>query len=117
MKAMLGVGAALMLLLGLSWLCFPQGALRSWGLQPDSAVVFVARRYGALCLGFAVTLWLGRASERSAILAGFSVANLAMAVVSTAGILSRTVEPAAWSAAALEALLAAAAGYFWLRGR
>src|SRR4029450_6071907 len=85
-KILFGAAAVIMFLLGVAWLVFPQGALQSWGLRPDDGLAFVARRYGALCLGDSLILWLARTTERSSartgILLGNAVANGSMALLS-----------------------------------
>ena len=121
MKVLFGLAAGVMLLIGVSWLLVPQGALASWGLQADAGLVFIARRVGALCLGYAVILWLARRAERSpargAILLGNAVVNGAMALLSLAGVLRGVVSPAAWSAVVAESALAVAFACYWITAR
>ena len=121
MKILFGVASAAMLLLGVSWLAFPQGALSSWGLRPDEGLVFIARRYGAMCLGYAVILWLSRGVERSpartGLLLGNAIANGAMALLTVTAVTSGAVTAAAWSAAVVEGLLAVAFLYYCVSAR
>jgi hypothetical protein len=121
MKILCTVASVVMLLLGLSWLLFPQSTLASWGLGSEAGMVFIARRYGAMGLGYAVILWLARNAERSparsAILLGNAVANTAIALVSLTGVMTQTVGPAAWSAVVVEGLLALAFAFYWIIAR
>ena len=115
MRTLFTVVALLMVMLGTSWLFFPEAVLQSWSVQPDPSVVYVGRRYGVLLFGYAVILWQSRASHsssaRSAILAGGLVATGLMAIMSLIGVLSGVVGPAAWSAVVVEAVLALAFAY------
>jgi heme A synthase len=118
MRTLFAIVTVLMLLLGVGWLFFPHAMLASWNVQPDDAVAYIGRRYGGLLFGYAVILWLSRASEpstaRSAILAGGAVATGLMTVISLVGVLSRVVGPAAWSAVVIEAILAIAFAYYYV---
>jgi hypothetical protein len=52
----------------------PQAMLGRWGVQTGSVGLFMSRRYGAMLLGYAAVLGLGRSAgpsaARTAILAG-----------------------------------------------
>ena len=119
MKALFSAAAVLTLLLGLAWLLIPAVMLESWGVGGDAVTLYVARRYGALFFGYCTILWFAREAPaspaRTAILAGGLVVSTLMAVVSAVGVLTGTVGPLVWSAAAVEVLLAAGFGYQLLR--
>jgi hypothetical protein len=121
MKALFVVAASLTLLLGLAWTFLPGPMLSSWGVHGDDVAVYMARRYGALFFGYAIILWLARASEpsaaRTAILAGGMVVTSAMAVVSLTGVLTGVVGPAVWSVVVVETLLAGGFAYFYASAR
>lgn len=121
MKTLFVVAAALTLLLGVAWTVLPGPMLSSWGVQADDVAAYMGRRYGGLFFGYAVILWLARASERSAartaILAGGAIVTTVMAVLSLVGVLTGVVGPALWSAVVIEILLAAGFTYFCITAR
>jgi hypothetical protein len=110
-----------MVLLGIAWIAFPEASLRSWGVRVDPGAVYLGRRYGTLFLGYAMILWLARGLDSTAarrvILLGNAVVNAAMTLASVAGAVSAVVTPAAWGAACVEGLLAAAFAYFYVKAR
>jgi hypothetical protein len=122
MRTVFSVAAVVTGLLGVLWLFFPQFMLTGWGAsQTDAITVYMSRRYGGLFFGYAVIMWLGRASAssaaRAAILAGGAVVTIVLTLVSVIGVLSGVVGPAAWGAAVVEALLAAGFVYYYLTAR
>ncbi len=121
MRALFVATAALLALLGVSWLLAPETMLSLWGAQGDQITIYMARRYAVLFFGYAVILWLSRTAPatpaRDAILAGATVVAAAMALVSLFGVLTGTVGPAAWIAVVIEVALAASFGYFYLAPR
>jgi len=121
MKALFVASTCLTLLLGVGWLCFPQGMLSSWGVAGDPVTVYMARRYGGLFFGYATILWLSRAAPpspaRTAILAGGVLCSVVMTAVSLWGALSGVVGPLIWFAVAIEAVLAVAFVYYLATAR
>ncbi len=122
MKPFLNLAAALTGFLGAAWLAFPEAMLARWGEpHPDPITIYMGRRYGALFLGYTAILWMVRGSAPSqtlrAILAGGATVTIAIGIVSLVGVLSGVIGPLAWSAAAVEALLAAVFIYYYLRTR
>lgn len=116
------VAAGLTMALGIAWLFLPQAMLSAWGVQAaDEITVYMARRYGGLFFGYAVILWMARASPsstaRTAILAGGAIVTTVMAIVSLAGALTGVVGPFMWSTVAIEVLLAAAFIYYSVTAR
>lgn len=118
MRALFVATAALLALLGVSWLLAPETMLSLWGAQGDPITTYMARRYAVLFFGYAVILWLSRTAPaspaRDAILAGTTVVAGVMAIVSLFGVLTGTVGPAAWIAVVIEVALATSFGYFYL---
>ncbi len=121
MKTLFVVAALLMLLLGVVWTLWPQPVLSSWGVQANDVTVYIARRYGSQFFGYAVILWMSRATEssaaRSAILAGGAVVTSVIAIVSVVGIMIGVVGFSIWSAALIEVLLAVGFLYFYVTAR
>ena len=121
MKVFLTVVSAAMVLLGAGWLVFPETMLGRWGVDTDAVGVFVARRYGAVLLGFAVIVWLGRAagpsSARSAILGGGAFVAALVTVVSFVGVVTGAIGPGGWATVVIEALLTGGFLYFVLADR
>lgn len=89
--------------------------------QADAVTVYMARRYGALFVGYAVILWLGKGSPpspaRTAILAGGVALTAVIGVVSVIGAVTGVVGPAVWGAAVIEAVLACGFVYFCVAAR
>ena len=121
MKPFLTLSSLLVAVLGCGWLLLPEAMLGRWGVQTDTVGLFLGRRYGAMLLGYAVILWLGRAvgpsSGRTAILAGGAFVTCFIALVSAGGVLAGTVGSGAWITAGVEALLACGFLYFLVAGR
>ena len=118
MKTLFVVAAVLTLLLGVAWTLFPQAMLSSWGVEADAVAEYMGRRYGGLFFGYALILWLSRASEfsvaRTAILAGGATVTTVMAIVSLAGVISGVVGPAVWGVVVIEVLLAVGFSYYYV---
>lgn len=121
MRALFVITAALLTLIGVSWLVVPETMFALWGAQGDAVAIYIGRRYAVLFFGYAAILWLSRnapaSPARDAILAGSAVVCAAMALVSLSGALTGTVGPAIWMAVLIETTLAAAFGYFYLATR
>ena len=122
LKAFLGTAGIVTGALGVVWLLIPQTMLAGLAhSQADAITVYMARRYGAMFVGYAAILWLGRASPpspaRSAILVGGVAVTLVMGGVSLLGAVTGVVGPAVWSAVLIEAVLAAGFVYFCVVAR
>jgi hypothetical protein len=121
LKALFVTTTCLTVLLGVAWLFFPAAMLSGWGIAADAPTVYMARRYGGLFWGYAVLLWLSRAvapsPARTAILAGGTVVNVVMTLVSLLGALSGVCTPSIWLAVAIEAVLSVAFAYQLLAAR
>jgi threonine/homoserine efflux transporter RhtA len=67
------------------WLLVPQLFLSLWQIGSDGGALIVARRSGALFLGFGLMFWLARDAEKSptrdALAAGFSISSAALAAL------------------------------------
>ena len=111
MKALFTSAAVLLLLLGLGWLIAPEAMLQRWGMEAETNSVFIGRRYAGLLLGYAVLLWVARATPpseaREAIVVSGIAATLAMTALSVYGALTGTAGPAIWISVAIEVGLAA----------
>lgn len=64
------------LLLGVGWLAAGGLLLQRWGIAPHPAALLVGRRMGAVYLGIAVMLFLGRSAPPSALRTQVCVALL-----------------------------------------
>ncbi len=121
MKTFFSVVSALLVLLGAAWLVFPGTMLGRWGVQSDAIGAFVARRYGAMLLGYAVMMWLARTAgpspARVAILGGGAFVTALVTLLSLGGVLTRAVGPGAWTTVVIEAVLAAGFLYYFLAER
>lgn len=121
MKPFLTLASLLIAVLGCGWLLLPEAMLGRWGVQTDPVGLFLGRRYGAMLLGYAVILWLGRAAgpsaARTAILAGGAFVTCFIALVSAGGALTGIVASGAWITVAVEGLLACGFLYFLVAGR
>jgi hypothetical protein len=122
MKTFLAIVAVLFGLLGVAWLLLPRFMLNVLGApETDPITVYMARRYGALFLGYAVIAWLGRVSSappaRAPILAGGAVVVGVLAILSLVGAASEIVGPAIWGVVVAEVLLAAGFIYFYSMAR
>jgi hypothetical protein len=121
MRTLFSLSAALAAFLAVAWLAFPGVMLTGWGVHGDNVTVYVARRYGALFIGYAVLLWLARSAEpgrsTTAILAGGAVVTAVIGIISLLGALTGIVGPLIWSAVVIEITLAVAFTSFLLRAR
>jgi len=121
MRVFLSIVSVLMVLLGSGWLFFPEAMLGLWSVQTDATGVYVARRYGALLLGYAAILWLCRAAgpsaARSAILGGGALVTGLVTLLSLWGVVMGTIGPAAWGAVVIEAVLTGGFLYYFLSGQ
>jgi hypothetical protein len=122
MRTVLSAAAVVTGVLGVLWIIFPEFMLTGWGApHADAITVYMSRRYGGLFFGYAVIMWLGRASPpsapRSAILAGGAVVTVVLTIVSVVGAITEVVGPAVWGAAVAEALLAAGFVYYYATAR
>lgn len=122
LKAFLGAAGVVTGALGVVWLLFPQTMLEGLAHpQADAITVYMARRYGALFVGYAAILWLSRSSPpspaRRAILVGGVGVTVVIGVVSLLGAVTGVVGPAVWVAVLIEALLACGFVYFWVVAR
>lgn len=105
------VAAVLTAGLGAAYLLVPQVMLAQWGVpDADAITIYMSRRYAVMFFGYSTLLWLARGATGSpagkAISAGGVVATAAMAAMSAYGPLSGVVGPFAWSAVAIEVVLA-----------
>jgi hypothetical protein len=121
MKAFFVSAAVLVLLLGLAWLIVPEMMLARWAMEADPGAVFMGRRYAGVLLGYAVLLWVARATPPSeakdAIVVSGIAVTLIVAALSVYGALTRIAGPAIWLSVAIEVLLAAGFIRMWLSGR
>lgn len=106
--------------LGAAYVIAPEFMLAQWGVpEADAITIYMSRRYAVMFFGYATLLWLARDATRSpagkAICAGGVVATTAMAVLSAWGPLSGVVGPFAWSAVAIEVVLAVFFARAWAR--
>jgi hypothetical protein len=111
LKVIFAIAGIVTGVLGVLWLVFPQTMLAGLAHpQPDAITVYMARRYGALFVGYAAILWLGRTSPpspaRTAILVGGIAVAAVIGVVSVLGAVTGVVGPAIWGALLIEAVLA-----------
>lgn len=120
-KHVFSVAAVLTFGLHMAFLLAPVIMLQQWLVGSDPATVYRSRRCGGLFLGYSTMLWLARAAEaspaRHAMTTGDFVVAALMAVVSSVGVLGRSIGATAWSAVAVEVPLAAAFGDLLLTER
>ena len=122
LKAFFGAAGIVTGALGVVWVLFPQTMLDGLAHpEADAITVYMARRYGALFVGYAVILWLGKASPpspaRTAVLVGGVAVTAVIGVVSLLGAVSEVVGPAVWVAVLIEALLFCGFVYFCVVAR
>ncbi|HEY0592853.1 MAG TPA: hypothetical protein VGF40_13865 [Thermoanaerobaculia bacterium] len=121
MKALFVSAAVLVLLLGLGWLVVPEAMLQRWNMEENAAAVYMGRRYAGLLLGYAVLLWVARATPpseaRDAILVGGIAVTLIIGALSAYGALTGIAGPMMWLSVAIEVLLAAGFIWAWLSRR
>ncbi len=120
MTALLTATSVISAALAMIWLFFPQVMLTEWANpNADALTIYMARRYGALFVGYAVITWLSRNSgpspARTAILAGGIAVAIVIGLVSVLGAATGVVGPKVIGAALLEAVLAIGFVYYFLR--
>ncbi|MDO5611045.1 MAG: hypothetical protein Q4G62_09810 [Pseudomonadota bacterium] len=93
------------------WLTFPNVLLGIWGGEFFYSTGLVARRAAALFFGVGLMLWLlresGPSDARSAIIKGFAVACLALALLGSYELISGNAGPRILMAIGVELVLAA----------
>jgi hypothetical protein len=92
---------------GLGWLLVPDVLARYWTMAPGDSLTYLGRRYGALLIGLALTVWLGRnapntAARRALMIGAFASLTLTTAL-SLYGALALGLN--AWPAFAVEFVL------------
>lgn len=101
-------------LFGLGWLFAPDFLGRYWRIAPGDNLNYMGHRYGALLIGLAVTVWLGRnapnSRARRALMLGAFVSLVLTTALSVYGALALGLN--AWGAVAVEASLTA--GLAWV---
>jgi hypothetical protein len=121
LKAFFSIAAALLVLLGVGYLFLPDAMLAKWDVTTDSTGLYVSRRYGAMAFGYATILVLARSAgpslARAAIMGGGAFVSLLLTLLSLWGILAGKIGPFAWSAVAIEGILAVTFGYCFLAER
>ncbi len=121
MKTFFSLVSALLVLLGPAWLLLPGTMLGRWGVQSDAIGAFMARRYGAMLIGYAVVMWLARdsgpAPARAAILGGGAFVTALVALLSVGGALTHAIGPGAAATVVIEALLAVGILHYFLAER
>jgi hypothetical protein len=92
---------------GIGWLTAPDFFGKFWRIAPGENLNYMGHRYGALLIGLAVTVWLGRnalnTQARRALMTGTFVAMAITTVLSLYGALSLDLN--AWSPFATELVL------------
>jgi hypothetical protein len=101
-------------LFGIGWLAMPAAMGRFWKIAPGENLDYMGHRYGALLIGLAVTVWLGRntpdTQARRALLIGTFVALVLTTALSLYGALALGLN--AWPAFVVELVLTA--GLAWV---
>lgn len=99
---------------GLGWLIVPDFMGRYWGIAPGENLNYMGHRYGALLIGLAVTVWLGRKAPntpaRRALMIGAFVSLALTTALSLYGALALRLN--AWPAVVVELTLTA--GLAWV---
>lgn len=92
---------------GIGWLIMPDAMGRYWRIAPGANLNYMGSRYGALLIGLAVTVWLGRnapnTAARRALMIGAFVALALTTALSLYGALALALN--AWPAFAVELVL------------
>ncbi len=92
---------------GLGWLIVPDILGRYWKIAPGANLDYMGHRYGALLIGLAVTVWLGRDAPntraRRALMVGAFVSLVLTTALSLYGALALGLN--AWPPFAVEAAL------------
>lgn len=119
MSKLFSTFAVLMLTLGILFVVFPEFMLNTWGTKPDALACYMAQRYGVMFFGYATMLWLMRQTQsistQRVILIGVIVAGAGMAIISTKGVISGTVNSSGWLAVIVEVLLVVSAAVAWFK--
>jgi len=101
-------------LFGMGWLAMPAVMGRYWRIAPGDNLNYMGHRYGALLVGIAVAVWLGRDSlntqARRALMLGVFVSLALTTALSFYGALALSLN--AWPAFAVELVLTA--GLAWV---
>jgi len=101
-------------LFGIGWLAMPAIMGRYWEIAPGENLNYMGHRYGALLVGLAVTVWLGRNTlntrARRALMIGAFVSLVLTTALSLYGALALGLN--AWPAFAVELVLTA--GLAWV---
>ena len=101
-------------LFGIGWLAMPAMMGRYWRIAPGDNLNYMGHRYGALLVGIAVAVWLGRDSlntqARRALMLGVFVSLALTTALSFYGALALNLN--AWPAFAVEFVLTA--GLAWV---
>jgi hypothetical protein len=99
---------------GLGWLFVPDVLGRYWAMAPGDTLDYMGHRYGALLIGLASTVWLGRhapnTQARRALMIGAFVSLALTTALSLYGALVLRLN--AWAPSAVEFVLAA--GLAWV---
>jgi predicted exporter len=99
---------------GMGWLIVPDLLGRFWGIAPGENLNYIGHRYGALLIGLAATVWLGRnalnTQARRALMVGAFVSLALTSALSLYGALALGLN--AWSPFAIE--LALSVGLAWV---
>jgi hypothetical protein len=115
-KGLFKISSILILLIGLSWILMPRTMLSMWGLEANDALIYLAQRFAAAVLGFAVLLWLAGTAYKSdperAIIGGVFFVSTLMLIFSLYGVLSSLISAWGWGAVIGEALLSLGFGCF-----
>jgi hypothetical protein len=92
---------------GLGWLFAPDFLGRYWGIAPGENLNYMGHRYGAVLIGLAVTVWLGRnaphTAARRALMIGAFVSLVITTALSVYGAVVLGLN--AWGAVAVESVL------------
>lgn len=92
---------------GIGWLIMPDAMGKYWQIAPGANLNYMGSRYGALLIGLAVTVWLGRkapnTAARRALMVGAFVALVLTTALSLYGALALSLN--AWPAFAVELVL------------
>jgi len=99
---------------GLGWLIVPDMLGRYWAMAPGDNLNYMGHRYGALLIGLALTVWLGRnapnTQARRALMIGAFVSLALTTALSLYGAVALGLN--AWVASAVEFVLTA--GLAWV---
>ncbi len=98
------------LLLGIGWLFAGHLLLRRWGIETNPAGLLVCRRLGAVYVGIAVMLFLGRSAPpsdlRLAVCIGMLISLVLLAGLGLVEFKARRAGPAILASVVLEVILA-----------